>query len=52
MNMRAGFLPNKYLGIPFPIGRNTTDFWDSLIEKCKKKWKVGRGDGYLQLAEF
>lgn len=48
--MRAGLLPNKYLGIPFFVGRNKAEFWDSLIEKCQKKMEGWKGR-WLSLAD-
>ena len=43
LQMRAGQLPNKYLGIPLFEGRNKSEFWDSLIEKCQRKMEGWKG---------
>ncbi|XP_059064768.1 uncharacterized protein LOC131856848 [Cryptomeria japonica] len=41
LGMKVGFLPGKYLGIPFFGGANKSDLWKNLIDSC-----INRMDGW------
>lgn len=43
MGCKIGSWPSKYLGVPLGGNPRAKEFWNQVIERCKKKlalWKV------------
>lgn len=43
LNIKQGCLPSRYLGIPLFQGRNTSEVWKGLAEKCLRKMEGWKG---------